>query len=288
MKEMKDNQTLVPFTMYMGIQCDVYASVEKQQEEIEEIPMQQWEGGGGSGDFSIHSFIHSSIQHRHRQKEQRFEGVDTLGIHSSLLRLFISLITELMNYYYTSTNKCISSTTSSTSTSISTSITPSLPSIVHHRIHSLMSQLCSSHSTLSPTNNRDECTQYTQPASSYVIPKSQLPTTSYPPFVAHNLDTHLHIRYLHINDYHTGFLTILSQLSRVGDITFQQFEQRYQLQQQLATIHTLVIEDTSINSIIGTATLLLEFKYIHGCGVVGHVEDVVVKDGYRGKQLGIK
>lgn len=67
-----------------------------------------------------------------------------------------------------------------------------------------------------------------------------------------------------------------------------------------------VIEDTRINKLIGSATLVLEYKFIHDCGIVslvdsiyvilikflnsyfqrGHLEDVVVNDTYRGKQLG--
>lgn len=47
-----------------------------------------------------------------------------------------------------------------------------------------------------------------------------------------------------------------------------------------------VIEDTRSNKIIGSATLVIESKFIHGCGIRGRLEDVVVDDTYRGKQLG--
>lgn len=47
-----------------------------------------------------------------------------------------------------------------------------------------------------------------------------------------------------------------------------------------------VIEDTRNNKIIGAATLITEFKFIHNCALRGRLEDVVVNNTYRGKQLG--
>lgn len=79
------------------------------------------------------------------------------------------------------------------------------------------------------------------------------------------------------------------------------------------TYFVTVIEDTSCGKIVGSATLLLEQKFIHNCAMVrrmlifkgiskvyvntcrmrvavllqrGRVEDVVVSDEYRGRQLG--
>lgn len=50
--------------------------------------------------------------------------------------------------------------------------------------------------------------------------------------------------------------------------------------------YVTVIEDLRYNKIIGSATLVIERKFIHGCGIRGRLEDVVVDDTYRGKQLG--
>lgn len=47
-----------------------------------------------------------------------------------------------------------------------------------------------------------------------------------------------------------------------------------------------VIEDTRYDKIIGSSTLVIERKFIHGCSIRGRLEDVVVDDTYRGKQLG--
>ena len=40
--------------------------------------------------------------------------------------------------------------------------------------------------------------------------------------------------------------------------------------------------------IVGSTTLLIEQKFIHDGGLVGHIEDVVVRKDYEGKGIGIK
>jgi len=52
------------------------------------------------------------------------------------------------------------------------------------------------------------------------------------------------------------------------------------------TYFIVVIEDTKIGKIIGTATAFTELKFIRGVNKTGHVEDVVVDSKYRGKDLG--
>lgn len=103
-------------------------------------------------------------------------------------------------------------------------------------------------------------------------------------------DDGLQLRELQAGDYHKGFLQLLSQLTSVGDISFEQFTQRLREQQSsgTGTYRVAVIEDSSKNLIIATATLMVERKFVHNCGLVGHVEDVVVNSTYRGKNLGIR
>jgi|TARA_B100000959_G_scaffold259638_1_gene295403 glucosamine-phosphate N-acetyltransferase len=40
--------------------------------------------------------------------------------------------------------------------------------------------------------------------------------------------------------------------------------------------------------IVGSATLLIEQKFIHEGGIVGHIEDVVVKKEFEGQGIGMK
>jgi len=50
----------------------------------------------------------------------------------------------------------------------------------------------------------------------------------------------------------------------------------------------VVIEDVVQKKVVGTAQLIIEDKFIHECGRVGHVEDVVVDASVRGRNLGRK
>lgn len=52
------------------------------------------------------------------------------------------------------------------------------------------------------------------------------------------------------------------------------------------TYFVKVIEDTDKNVIVGSATLLIEQKFIRSCGLCGHIEDVVVDSQQRGNNLG--
>ena len=91
-------------------------------------------------------------------------------------------------------------------------------------------------------------------------------------------------RRLQIEDFEKGYLQLLTHLTEVGDghyITrFQEIEKLYPY------LQIWVIEELDKKKIIGTATLLIEPKFIHGCSKVGHIEDVVVDNRYQGRGLG--
>ncbi len=48
----------------------------------------------------------------------------------------------------------------------------------------------------------------------------------------------------------------------------------------------IVIEELSSSKIVASGTVLVEKKFIRGCGSVGHIEDIVVHDSQRGKSYG--
>lgn len=52
------------------------------------------------------------------------------------------------------------------------------------------------------------------------------------------------------------------------------------------TYYVVVVEDVVNNRIAASATLAVEKKFIRHCSARGRVEDVVVDENYRGKQLG--
>ncbi|XP_077285145.1 glucosamine 6-phosphate N-acetyltransferase [Arctopsyche grandis] len=108
-----------------------------------------------------------------------------------------------------------------------------------------------------------------------------------PPITAVNPgETWMVVRPLQRGDYDKGFLQLLGQLTSVGNCTRKQFDERFTFMKDAGGYFVTVIEDTRSQKIIGSATLTVEQKFIHNCGLRGSLEDVVVDDTYRGKQLG--
>lgn len=93
-------------------------------------------------------------------------------------------------------------------------------------------------------------------------------------------------RRLEINDYNLGYLQLLEQLTNVGDIPYNEWTTRYNEIQNNPCIQIWVMVDT--NTIIATGTIILEPKFIHNNGTVGHIEDIVVDKDKNGLGIGKK
>ncbi|KAI8472929.1 MAG: N-acetyltransferase [Monoraphidium minutum] len=93
------------------------------------------------------------------------------------------------------------------------------------------------------------------------------------------------VRRLESGDYEKGFLGLLAQLTTVGDITRDAFEARLK-EVSGDDYYIAVVEDKASGKLVGTAALIIERKFIHDCGKVGHIEDVVVDAAARGQRLG--
>lgn len=107
-----------------------------------------------------------------------------------------------------------------------------------------------------------------------------LPTTSV------EMPSGIRARSLHLDDM-DDYLKILEQLTSVGAVPKFDFEQRLRTMKQADSYFIVVLEELEHRKIVGAATLVVEFKYIHECGLRGRVEDVVVDVEQRGKKLGV-
>ncbi|AEO64968.1 59a77614-943d-4269-aec8-325ef5624384 [Thermothielavioides terrestris] len=99
------------------------------------------------------------------------------------------------------------------------------------------------------------------------------------------------LRALRRTDYDSGFLDCLRVLTTVGDISKEQWEERYDwIARQDGSYFILVVEDTNTSPprIVGTGALLAERKFIHNLGSVGHIEDIAVAKDQQGKKLGLR
>lgn len=83
-----------------------------------------------------------------------------------------------------------------------------------------------------------------------------------------------------------GYLDCLAQLTIVGDISRESFIERFNyIKTKSDSYYPHVITDAS-GKIVAAGTLLVEHKFIRNLGTCGHIEDIVVDSGQRGKNLG--
>lgn len=101
----------------------------------------------------------------------------------------------------------------------------------------------------------------------------------------------LYARPLSLNDYDYGYTKLLSQLTLVGEVTkndyIGRFEQMKKINESEDHYLIVVIEDSVEKKVIAASTLFLELKFIHQCSIRGRLEDVIVDNSYRGKQVGL-
>lgn len=89
------------------------------------------------------------------------------------------------------------------------------------------------------------------------------------------------------SDYHRNHLQLLQQLTKVTIFDYDTYcTQLENIVKQHGYIYVLIDQDT--DQVIGSATLLIEHKLIRNCGKVGHIEDVVIDQQFRGQGLGRK
>jgi glucosamine-phosphate N-acetyltransferase len=96
----------------------------------------------------------------------------------------------------------------------------------------------------------------------------------------------MNCRPLVLTDYDKGFFELLSQLTFSPTVSFEKFSHTFESIEQNGNTHVMVIEDSVSGTIIGCGTIVIEQKYIHGCGCIGHIEDVVVHKDYRKQRIG--
>jgi len=96
------------------------------------------------------------------------------------------------------------------------------------------------------------------------------------------------VREIEEEDFSKGFFETLSNLSEVGEIK-NETSLAIKILNKInkdKNYKIIIAEDKENHNIIGTATLLIEQKFIHNGGKAGHIEDVVTRKGYEGKGVG--
>ena len=94
------------------------------------------------------------------------------------------------------------------------------------------------------------------------------------------------IREIEEDDLEKGFLETLDFLRNASNLDKNKAKEILKkIKQNTNHIIYVAIDNKKI---IGSTTLLIEQKFIHDGGLVGHIEDVVVRKDYEGKGIGIK
>jgi len=94
------------------------------------------------------------------------------------------------------------------------------------------------------------------------------------------------IREIEEDDLENGFLETLDFLRNASDLDKNKANEILKkIKQNPNHIIYVAIDNKKI---VGSTTLLIEQKFIHDGGFVGHIEDVVVRKDYEGKGIGIK
>ncbi len=94
------------------------------------------------------------------------------------------------------------------------------------------------------------------------------------------------IRELRKDDLWNGFLTTLDSLRQASDIDRNIAEKIFEKINSNPD-HLIVVAELD-GKIVGTTTLLIEPKFIHRGGFVGHIEDVVVDKNFERQKIGEK
>eukprot|EP00884_Botryococcus_braunii_P013694 jgi/Botrbrau1/22325/Bobra.0002s0005.1 len=95
------------------------------------------------------------------------------------------------------------------------------------------------------------------------------------------------VRDIGVEDFEKGIMSLLGQLTEVGDVTKTGFDGAFQERAAAPDVYkTIVIEDVTKQKVIATVSIIFERKFIRNCGKVAHIEDVVVDNAYRKHGLG--
>ncbi len=94
------------------------------------------------------------------------------------------------------------------------------------------------------------------------------------------------IRELRKEDLRNGFLTTLDSLRQTSDIDKNKADDIFEKINSNPD-HIVAVAELD-GKIVGSTTLLIEPKFIHKGGIVGHIEDVVVDKKFQGQKIGEK
>lgn len=132
-------------------------------------------------------------------------------------------------------------------------------------------------------------TEATKPNSEEEKTEEGLFSASYiSPEVVSLLPENYTLRPLRRSDYQNGFLDVLSVLTKVGEFTPELWNERYDWMAKRNDEYYILVICDGTGRVVGTGSLIVERKFIHAAGLVGHIEDIAIESGQQGKKLGLR
>jgi len=94
------------------------------------------------------------------------------------------------------------------------------------------------------------------------------------------------MRELELDDYKKGIMELMGQMTHIdAHHTYDQFAIFYENYKRQSSL--IIVEEVD-GKIVATGKIIIEPKMSYGFRKVGHIEDIVVDDKYRGKGYGRK
>ena len=103
-----------------------------------------------------------------------------------------------------------------------------------------------------------------------------------------NNNNSIRIRGLTHSNLNNGFFDTLENLSDVQNIIKKQDKYYKILKKVIENKNLFIFVALENNIIVGSITIIIEQKFIHNGGRVGHIEDVVTRKGFEEKGIGSK
>lgn len=93
------------------------------------------------------------------------------------------------------------------------------------------------------------------------------------------------IEQLSARHFAQGFFETLASLGEVSSLPYDQVT-RYFRDMMRSPFQSTYVMINDVGDVVGTATLLMERKFLHDGGLVAHIEDVAVRKGFRVQGIG--
>ena len=101
-------------------------------------------------------------------------------------------------------------------------------------------------------------------------------------------DSKVTFRWLERTDYARGFPSVLAGLTKGCEYGEEKFLERFDsmFPREAHVYRIVVVVDNNTGRIIASGSLIIEKKFLRNAGLAGHIEDIVVQEGYKGQRLG--